>query len=304
MLSVPIMWTTPTGGQPLGVVNLADRRSRQPFTAGDQKLVMAIATQIGTAIQNARLVSASLDQQRLLQEMSLAHDLQMKLLPSTSVVAPEAEVTARVIPAESVGGDFYQLFKLREGATGVMIGDVSGHGYRAALIMALAMSASAIHAQNIINPGQMLGALLQSLREELETTEMYISLFYSVVDPIKGKLTYANTGHPHAFVISQEGTCTRLAAVNPPLGMVDDIPNAASLSWEAKKDLLVLFTDGISDARNGSDQRLGEERVLELIRENRENSTRVIVDRVFKLLEVHTRSVPSRDDLTLVVVRS
>jgi sigma-B regulation protein RsbU (phosphoserine phosphatase) len=86
--------------------------------------------------------------------------------------------------------------------------------------------------------------------------------------------------------------------------MVDEIPNAASLSWVGKKDLLVLFTDGISDARNGSDQRLGEERVLELIRENRENDTRIIVDRVFKLLEVHTRSVPSRDDLTLVVVRS
>ncbi len=165
MLSVPIMWTTPSGGMPLGVVNLADRRSRQPFSAGDQKLVMAIATQIGTAIQNARLVSASLDQQRLLQEMSLAHDLQMKLLPSTDVVSPEAEVTARVVPAESVGGDFYQLFKLREGATGLMIGDVSGHGYRAALIMALAMSASAIHAQNFVNPGQMLGALLNSLRE-------------------------------------------------------------------------------------------------------------------------------------------
>ena len=86
--------------------------------------------------------------------------------------------------------------------------------------------------------------------------------------------------------------------------MVDEVPNAASLSWVKKKDLLVLFTDGISDARNGSDQRLGEERVLELIRENRENSTKVIVDRVFKILEVHTRSVPSRDDLTLVVLRS
>jgi sigma-B regulation protein RsbU (phosphoserine phosphatase) len=71
-----------------------------------------------------------------------------------------------------------------------------------------------------------------------------------------------------------------------------------------KKDLLVLFTDGISDARNGSDQRLGEERVLELIRENRENATKIIVDRVFKMLEVHTRSVPSRDDLTLLVARS
>jgi sigma-B regulation protein RsbU (phosphoserine phosphatase) len=304
MLSVPIMWTTPTGGQPLGVVNLADRRSRQPFTAGDQKLVTAIATQIGTAIQNARLVSASLDRQRLLQEMSLAHDLQMKLLPSTDVVSPEAEVTARVVPAESVGGDFYQLFKLRERATGVMIGDVSGHGYRAALIMALAMSASAIHAQNFVNPGEMLGALLHSLREELETTEMFISMFYGVVDPEKGKLTYANTGHPHAFVISQEGTSTRLSAVNPPLGMLDDIPSTASLSWVGKKDLLVLFTDGVSDARNSRDERLGEERVLELIKENRDNDTKVIVDRVFKMLEVHTRAVPLRDDLTLVVVRS
>ena len=304
MLSVPIMWTTPSGGMPLGVVNLADRRSRQPFTAGDQKLVTAIATQIGTAIQNARLVSASLAQQRLLQEMSLAHDLQMKLLPSTDGVSPEAEVTARVVPAESVGGDFYQLFKLRDGATGVMIGDVSGHGYRAALIMALAMSASAIHAQNIVNPGQMLGALLHTLREELETTEMFISLFYGVIDPEKGTLTYANTGHPHAFVVSEEGTVTRLAAVNPPLGMVDETPSTASLSWVKKKDLLVLFTDGVSDARNGSDQRLGEERVLELIRENRDNPTKIVVDRVFKMLEVHTRSLPSRDDLTLVVARS
>jgi sigma-B regulation protein RsbU (phosphoserine phosphatase) len=217
---------------------------------------------------------------------------------------PEAEVTARVVPAESVGGDFYQLFKLREKATGVMIGDVSGHGYRAALIMALAMSASAIHAQNFVNPGEMLGALVHSLREELETTEMFISMFYGVVDPEKGRLTYANTGHPHAFVISEEGTSTRLSAVNPPLGMLDEIPNTASLSWVARKDLLVLFTDGVSDARNSRDERLGEERVLELIKENRENDTKVIVDRVFKMIEVHTRAVPLRDDLTLVVVRS
>jgi sigma-B regulation protein RsbU (phosphoserine phosphatase) len=111
MLSVPIMWTGPDGSRPLGVVNLSDRRSGQPFSAGDQKLVEAIATQIGTAIQNARLVSASIDQQRLVYEMSLAHDLQMKLLPATSVVAPEAEVAARVLPAESVGGDFYHLFR-------------------------------------------------------------------------------------------------------------------------------------------------------------------------------------------------
>jgi sigma-B regulation protein RsbU (phosphoserine phosphatase) len=86
--------------------------------------------------------------------------------------------------------------------------------------------------------------------------------------------------------------------------MLDEIPSTASLNWVKGKDLLVLFTDGISDARNASDERLGEERVMELIRENRDNDTKVIVDRVFKMLEVHTRKVPSRDDLTLVVLRS
>ena len=304
MLSVPIMWTTPGGGEPLGVVNLADRRSRQRYTAGDMKLVTAIATQIGTAIQNSRLVSASLEQQRLLQELSLAHDLQMKLLPSTDLVAPEAEVTARVVPAESVGGDFYQLFRLGEQGIGVMIGDVSGHGYRAALIMALAMSASAIHAQNSAGPAQMLTALLGSMREELETTEMFISVFYAEVDAAKGRLSYANTGHPHAFIVREDGGIARLSAESPPLGMTEDSPNASSIDWNKGKDLLVLFTDGISDARNTRDERLGEERVLEIVAANRTLSTPEILEAVFTMLRGHIGNVRIRDDLTLVVLRS
>ncbi|MEO8337867.1 MAG: GAF domain-containing protein, partial [bacterium] len=142
MLSVPILWTAQDGSKPLGIVCLSDRRSGQAFTAGDQKLVTAIASQIGAAIQNARLVRQSLDQQRMQQEMQLAHDLQMKLLPDAAHVAPEATVAALVVPAEDVGGDFYNLYRLSQHRIGVMIGDVSGHGYQAALIMALTMSAS------------------------------------------------------------------------------------------------------------------------------------------------------------------
>jgi sigma-B regulation protein RsbU (phosphoserine phosphatase) len=304
MLSVPIMWTTPGGGEPLGVVNLADRRSRQRYTAGDMKLVTAIATQIGTAIQNSRLVSSSLEQQRLLQELSLAHDLQMKLLPSTDVVAPEAEVTARVEPAESVGGDFYQLFRVGEQRIGVMIGDVSGHGYRAALIMALAMSASAIHAQNSSGPAQMLTALLGSLREELASTEMFISVFYAEVDAGNGKLSYANTGHPHAFVVREDGTITRLSAESPPLGMSEEAPSGSTVEWKKGSDLLILFTDGISDARNSRDERLGEERVLEIVAANRTLPTPQILEAVFTMLRRHIDNVRIRDDLTLVVLRS
>jgi Serine phosphatase RsbU, regulator of sigma subunit len=304
MLSVPIMWTTPGGGEPLGVVNLADRRSRQRYTAGDMKLVTAIATQIGTAIQNSRLVSSSLEQQRLLQELSLAHDLQMKLLPSTDIVAPVAEVTARVVPAESVGGDFYQLFRTREETTGVMIGDVSGHGYRAALIMALAMSASAIHAQTIDGPAAMLAALHKSLREELASTEMFISVFYAEVDLAKGVLAYSNTGHPHAFVLRETGDPQRLSADAPPLGMSDEAPEGSSVEWNRGKDLLILFTDGISDARSPKDERLGEERVLEVIKSNRARPTKEIVDAVFELVRGHIKDARIRDDLTLLVLRS
>ncbi len=304
MLSVPILWTAPDIGLPLGVVNLSGRRSNQTFTAGDHKLVAAIATQIGTAIQNARLVRESLSQQRLLQEMQLAHDLQMRLLPRVSVAAPDAEVAARVVPAESVGGDFYHLFPLAAGRTGVMIGDVSGHGYRAALIMALAMSAAAIHAQGTDDPGQMLRAMLGSLREELELTEMYISGFYAVLDRDARLLKYANTGHPHAFVVGADGTVDRLHALDPPLGMVEDPPSAATREWDSGRDLLVLFTDGISDARDRRGRRLGEQAVLDIVVEHRASRPAEIVDRVFDMLSLHTGDTPRRDDLTLVITRS
>jgi sigma-B regulation protein RsbU (phosphoserine phosphatase) len=304
MLTVPIMWTTPRGGEPLGVVNLSDRRSGQPFTAGDQKLIAAIATQIGTAIQNARLVRASLDQQRLVQEMQLAHDLQMKLLPAADVVARDATVAARVVPAESVGGDFYNLFRLGDRRVGAMIGDVSGHGYQAALIMALTMSASAIHSQTTADPGETLHALFSTVREELATTEMFISVFYAVIDRVRGELVYANTGHPHAFILSENGECERLPAIDPPLGMAESRPVTAQRNWSAGRDLLVLFTDGVSDARNRDGDRIGEESVLQMIRDHRHEDPRAILDRVIQLLDQHTGDSPRRDDLTLVLLRS
>lgn len=304
MLSVPIMWTAPGGAEPLGVVNLSDRRSGQPFTAGDQKLIAAIATQIGTAIQNTRLVRESLNQQRLQQEMQLAHDLQMKLLPSADIISPDAAVAARVVPAESVGGDFYNLFRLGDKRTGIMIGDVSGHGYQAALIMALMMSASAIHAQTTADPGETLHALLSTVRDELATTEMFISAFYGVVDRKRGKLRYANTGHPHAFVLGASGEFERLPASDPPLGMADTRPTTRERRWTAGTDLLVLFTDGVSDARNTRGERLGEDRVLDTVRRFAADAPELILTHILDVLDEHIGDAPRRDDLTLVILKS
>lgn len=304
MLSVPILWNSQTGSEPLGVVNLSERRSGQSFSAGDQKLVTAIATQIGAAIQNARLVRQSLEQQRLQQEMELAHDLQMKLLPDAAHAEPEAHVAARVVPTEDVGGDFYNLFRLSGGRTGVMIGDVSGHGYQAALIMALTMSASAIHAQAHDDPAEMLRELHASVREELTTTEMYVTAFYGVVDRESRELRYANMGHPHAFVITRDGEVARLRAGGPPLGMVNEPPVSTRREWNADGDVLLLFTDGIADARNREGARLDEQPVLDVAVRHRDEPPAQIAGRIFALLDRYTGEVPRRDDLTLVVLKN
>jgi len=133
---------------------------------------------------------------------------------------------------------------------------------------------------------------------------MYISVFYGVIDHSSHVIRYANAGHPHAFVYGATEKFERLRAIDPPLGMSDSPPVAASYPWRADHDLLVMFTDGIGDARNRKDERLGEERVLSTVLAHKNKPVDVILRRVFEMLEEHMEGVPTRDDLTLVVVRS
>ena len=236
--------------------------------------------------------------------MELANDLQMKLLPKTSQFLPEADIAARVVPADSVGGDFYHLFRLGDGKTGVMIGDVASHGYRAALIMALVMSAASIHAQTTADPQEMVAAILATIAEELENTEMFASLFYGVIDPFRGRMRFANAGHPHAFVVSRDGGVERLPASTPPLGMSDRVPVTVERPWSPDSDLLLLFTDGVSDARDRFDQRLGEAGITDVVRDNRTGSPSAILELVLARLQQHMGDVMRRDDLTIVIARS
>src|SRR5207302_3311034 len=115
-------------------------------------------------------------------------------LQSPAVVATKGDIAARCRPTESVGGDFYNLLSLHGERIGVMIGDVSSHGFGAALIMALAMAASGIHAETAESPHEALRRLEMSLAEELEETEMFLTLCYAVADPAQGTPTDANAG--------------------------------------------------------------------------------------------------------------
>ncbi len=288
---------------PIGVINLTDRTGEDAFTAGDRKLVAAIANQIGAAIENARLVERDLGQQRLRRELELAHDLQLKLLPSPAVVAAKGDVAARCRPAESVGGDFYNLLSLHGERIGMMIGDVSSHGFGAALIMALAMAASGIHAETAESPHEALRRLEMSLAEELEETEMFLTLCYAVADPANGTLTYANAGHPHAFLVStQTGNLTRLDATRPPLGLGGGGEERA-LPFERGKAILCLFTDGLADAPGPNGERFGEQRVLSHVVNLRSRPARHILEAVFTDIAAFTGGAAANDDRTLVLLK-
>ena len=300
-LSVPVSYTPPEGvPRTIGVINLIGLGTGESFSAGDQKLISAIASQIGAAVENSRLVAESLRQERMVREMELAHDLQLKLLPSLEQFSEYAEVAARCVSAESVGGDFYHLFRLPGGRLGVMIGDVSSHGFGAALIMALTMSAVAIHASGQDSPAEVLRRVHQTLVKELETTEMYLTLFYGVIDPREGRITYANAGHSHAFRIAAAGQATRLAATNPPLGIVDlDAYAEATEPWAAGEDFLFLFTDGLSDAI-GRGEIEGARALVSAALEERSGPLTRVLERVFAMGV--DNDLPS-DDRTAVLVR-
>jgi sigma-B regulation protein RsbU (phosphoserine phosphatase) len=302
-LSIPICYGAP--GLPvrcIGVINLTDRIGGDRFTPGDRKLVAAVANQIGAAVENARLVERDLRQQQVRREMELAHDLQLKLLPSPSVLHGDAEVAARCFPAESVGGDFYTFTRLGRGRVGVMLGDVASHGFSAALVMALVLSAAGIHAAASVTPDETLSALLDSLSTELAETEMYFSVFYGVLDPLTGRLSYASAGHPYAFRVPRFGDPERLETTAPPLGLA----TAGSIQrrqvpWSVGHDLLVLWTDGLVDARNDAGEPFGDQRLLDQVCAHRNESPEAIVKAVLAAADgFGSRPV---DDRTLLVLR-
>jgi sigma-B regulation protein RsbU (phosphoserine phosphatase) len=303
VLAVPITYAA--SGQPsrvIGTLALADRAGGGAFTREETKLVAAVATQIGAALENARLVVAERESQRLERELELAHDLQLKLMPTPAVLRGEADVAVTSLSAESLGGDFYTFSRLGVGRVGVMLGDVSSHGFSAALIAAQVMAAAGIYANATTPPDETLALLRDSLADELATTEMYLSVFYGVLDPTAGRLTYTNAGHPYAYRLPRFGSAERLAPTAPPLGLVEQERFGRQVvPWHFATDLLVLFTDGIPDQQNAAGERYGEARLLAQLEAARGEEADALVEAVMQ--DLREWGGDPTDDCTLLVLR-
>lgn len=300
---VPIIYSaTGTAPRSVGTLALAERAGGGQFTREETKLLAAVATQIGAALENARLLAGERAQERVARELELAHDLQVKLMPTPSVLRGAAEVAVRSVPAEALGGDLYSFVRLGPDRVGVMLGDVSSHGFAAALIAAQVMAALGIHARSTTPPDEALALLRGSLAEDLERTEMHLSLFYGVLDRSSNRLTYSNAGHPHAFRLPAKGAMERLMTTSPPLGLVPDGHlGVRSIPWAFGSDQLVLFTDGLVDQCDEGGARFGEERIIAQLEAERAIGLDAQVQSLFESV-ARFGEVPN-DDCTVLLLR-
>ena len=298
-VAVPVSYTSPGGAmRTVGVLNLIGSRTGSVISdVGETRLLMTLARQIGSAIENLRLFEEILSREKLIGELKLAYDLQMKLLPDLSEFTEVADVAARCEPARPVGGDFYQLFKLSDGKIGAMLGDVTSHGFSASLIMALSMSVMGIYARETTSPGDLLRALHHALIQKLESTEMFMTIFYGVIDPVRERLCYANAGHAHAFRLHGSEAPERLVATSPPLGIAEYGGYGESLIEWVPGDVLCLFTDGLTNPSLINT----EEVILEAAARHRHDSAARMVDAMFEARGREKGTAP--DDQTAFVLR-
>ncbi len=258
--------------------------------------------ELEAALKANRRLREQMAREQASREMELAHDLQLKLLPPIPDI-PGVDAAARVVPTASVGGDFYQVVQLSGGRVGIMIGDVSGHGFPSALIMALVMSAAEIYAEQGTAPATVLEYLNRAIGDELQSTEMYLSLCYCVLTPGRPEIAYSNAGHPSAFIIGSDGGARRLFATDPPMGIGPTPYGEQTVRWSPGEDLLLLFTDGLSDRLAGVRRSSGEEQILRTVAANRTRAPGEILDALFEMSREAVPSIPA-DDRTAVILRT
>jgi sigma-B regulation protein RsbU (phosphoserine phosphatase) len=295
-LAVPLIYKDKV----IGVLDLEHTR-RGFFTDDHRRTVTTLAAQVAIAIENARLYEEIARQERRLErDLSLARELQMRLLPQTLPKLAHLELAAKFSPARAIGGDLYDFIPYSLSRLGIVIGDVSGKGAPAAIYAALVSGILRSHAPIEPGPAEMLSAVNLSLAER-RIEAQFVSLIYAVWDDEHRTLLVANSGLPR-HVYLHDGKNEVIEATGLPLGLFDDADYDEFQFKMKPGDLFVFFSDGILDARNRKGELFGRGRVEKIIAECAGGSADCVVDSLFKAAAEHSAGVETFDDQTVVAI--
>jgi len=288
-------------GNRIGVIQVLNKKSGT-FNEGDEELLFGLTSLIAIAIENAMLHKDAIEKQRIEAELELASDIQRNLLPESPPDLDGYEIAAMTIPARQVGGDYYDFIEEDEEHLAVIIGDVSGKGIPAAMLMAVTTAGLHIIDDPFL-PSRM--TKLNDLLYESTDTWQYTTLFYASLN-VKGKLlTTVNAGHNPVIVASQNGELKFLEEGGIAIGMFDaEISEYVEEQTQLSSgDMLVLYTDGIPDAMNEDEENFGDEHLLEIIKQNKEKSAEEIKDEIYGEVTKFVGEAPQFDDLTVLILK-
>lgn len=286
----------------LGFLALSEKSSGFRYNAEDITMLGVISNQLVTVLANARLYADSLEKQRLDEEIAMARQIQLDLLPKCPPRSERFNVCAHSLPSRTIGGDFYDFIPRGDGTFGMVIADASGKGMPAALLVA---QIQAMLRSEIANNTQISKILSNINRYVVESTssEKFATLFYGEFDENTHEFRYANAGHNYPIVVRSDGTSEMLSQGGILLGAFGGVEFQEGVVSLRNNDLLFLYTDGLSEAQNEKDEEYGESRILDYILRNRHLDSDMIVDGILADVRRFDPTEPPRDDTTLVVLK-
>lgn len=290
-------------GENKGVMILGEKISRQPFAETEFEFLASLANLAIISLENARLFKEAIEKQRLEDELNIAREIQKGLLPNILPTIAGFDIAAANISSKQVGGDYYDVIPVRDNEYVIAIGDVSGKGTPAALLMAnIQASIRALVPLDL--PLSELTQRVNDLMCENTGGSKFVTFFWGMIDSSSKRLTYVNAGHNYPLLIRADGTTQRLDKGGMILGvMKTTIPYEQESVHLRSGDLLVLFTDGVSEAMSRDSVEYGEERMLRVLHDHRHESSQDIIASLHHDIRRHADGADQSDDITMMVVK-
>ncbi len=293
-------------GQLQGVAVLGPRLSEEPYSTSDKRLLASVASQAGIAMRSITLaekMAATMEgERRRAQEMQIARQVQSRLLPQQAPSLATLECAGKCIQTRAVGGDYYDFLDLGSGRVGLVLADISGKGMSAALLMAnLQANLRGQYALALEDIPRLMRSVNRLFYKNTENNN-YATTFFAVYDDESRRLRYVNCGHNPPFLARADGSVERLAATATVLGLFEEWDCTVAELQLAAGDVLVIYTDGLSEASPNEDDEFGEERLIEAARSHRQRSADEVLEAILTQVQEFSQGEQA-DDMTLIVAR-
>ncbi|MCB0753478.1 MAG: SpoIIE family protein phosphatase, partial [Ignavibacteriae bacterium] len=289
-------------GKTKGSILLGKRITNSSYSQSDLEYLSSVANLAIISIENSRLFKQAVEKQIIEKDLEIARSIQKNLLPRKLPTSEKYEISAINRTAKMVGGDFYDVVQLTKTKTLIAIADVSGKGIQASLLMAnLQAFLKSIYKQNYNL--EEASNFLNDLVSENTTNGSFITFFWGVYDSESNEFSYVNMGHNPPLLVNEKGI-TKLKKGGMILGVMKTIiPYEGETVKLQKDDLILLFTDGITEAMNNDNDEYSDERLEKLVTKNYKSDSKIILENILDDVTKHTAGSVQSDDITCLVLK-